>query len=113
MIVFKLLSRNFISEINGCISTGKEANVYHATTRQGEHRAIKVSLVIIAALAVRARRALLLISYVPLIARMVLTVVSYVPLRARRALTLISYVPLITRRALTLLSDVSLRARRR
>ncbi|KAJ2253230.1 Serine/threonine-protein kinase rio1, partial [Coemansia sp. RSA 454] len=28
--------------INGCISTGKEANVYHAVTEQGEHRAIKI-----------------------------------------------------------------------
>ncbi|XP_033645379.1 serine/threonine-protein kinase RIO1-like [Asterias rubens] len=42
MIIFKLLSRNFISEINGCISTGKEANVYHATTKTGLHRAIKI-----------------------------------------------------------------------
>ncbi|PIK33960.1 putative serine/threonine-protein kinase RIO1 [Apostichopus japonicus] len=42
MILFKMLSRHVISEINGCISTGKEANVYHATTNQGEHRAIKV-----------------------------------------------------------------------
>ncbi|XP_022102622.1 serine/threonine-protein kinase RIO1-like isoform X2 [Acanthaster planci] len=42
MIIFKLLSRNFISEINGCISTGKEANVYHATTKTDLHRAIKV-----------------------------------------------------------------------
>lgn len=32
MILFKLLSRGFIAEINGCISTGKEANVYHCTT---------------------------------------------------------------------------------
>jgi len=31
MILFKLLNRGFIGEINGCISTGKEANVYHAT----------------------------------------------------------------------------------
>ncbi|KAG8337602.1 Serine/threonine-protein kinase RIO1 [Homalodisca vitripennis] len=31
MILFKLLNRGVISEINGCISTGKEANVYHAT----------------------------------------------------------------------------------
>uniref|UniRef100_A0A1B6CH20 Serine/threonine-protein kinase RIO1 n=2 Tax=Clastoptera arizonana TaxID=38151 RepID=A0A1B6CH20_9HEMI len=31
MILFKLLNRGFIQEINGCISTGKEANVYHAT----------------------------------------------------------------------------------
>ncbi|XP_023696974.2 serine/threonine-protein kinase RIO1 [Paramormyrops kingsleyae] len=42
MILFKMLSRGVISEINGCISTGKEANVYHATTAQGESRAIKI-----------------------------------------------------------------------
>jgi len=29
MILFKLLNRGFITEIDGCISTGKEANVYH------------------------------------------------------------------------------------
>ncbi|RKP37725.1 RIO1 family-domain-containing protein, partial [Dimargaris cristalligena] len=42
IILFKMLNRNFIQEINGCISTGKEANVYHATTDAGEHYAIKV-----------------------------------------------------------------------
>ena len=42
MILFKLLSRQIVSEINGSISTGKEANVYHATTRNGLDRAIKV-----------------------------------------------------------------------
>ncbi|XP_033854306.3 serine/threonine-protein kinase RIO1 [Acipenser ruthenus] len=42
MILFKMLSRGVISEINGCISTGKEANVYHATTAQGESRALKI-----------------------------------------------------------------------
>ncbi|KAI9598427.1 RIO1 family-domain-containing protein [Syncephalis fuscata] len=42
IILFKLLNRNIIYEINGCISTGKEANVYHATTENGQHRAIKV-----------------------------------------------------------------------
>lgn len=42
MIIFKLLSQGFISEINGCISTGKEANVYHATKPDGTHLAIKV-----------------------------------------------------------------------
>ncbi|CAG8610584.1 2373_t:CDS:2, partial [Ambispora leptoticha] len=42
IILFKLINRNFIYEINGCISTGKEANVYHARTEAGEHRAIKV-----------------------------------------------------------------------
>ncbi|PKU31936.1 serine threonine-protein kinase hypothetical protein [Limosa lapponica baueri] len=42
MILFKMLSRGVISEINGCISTGKEANVYHASTSNGENRAIKI-----------------------------------------------------------------------
>ncbi|XP_007901617.2 serine/threonine-protein kinase RIO1 isoform X1 [Callorhinchus milii] len=42
MILFKMLSRGVVSEINGCISTGKEANVYHATTSRGESRAIKI-----------------------------------------------------------------------
>ncbi len=46
MILFKMLNKKAISEINGCISTGKEANVYHATTPHGEHRAIKVITVI-------------------------------------------------------------------
>ena len=42
MILFKLLNRGFIKSINGCISTGKEANVYHATGTEGEDRAVKV-----------------------------------------------------------------------
>ncbi|XP_067951314.1 serine/threonine-protein kinase RIO1-like [Watersipora subatra] len=42
MIIFKLLSQGFISEINGCISTGKEANVYHATKPDGTQLAIKI-----------------------------------------------------------------------
>lgn len=53
MILLQLLNRNLVSEINGVISTGKEANVYHAVTVpqeeiEGEatveplHRAIKV-----------------------------------------------------------------------
>ena len=42
MILFKLLNRNFITEINGCISTGKEANVYHCTTKGEDDRAIKI-----------------------------------------------------------------------
>uniref|UniRef100_G3SWC9 Serine/threonine-protein kinase RIO1 n=1 Tax=Loxodonta africana TaxID=9785 RepID=G3SWC9_LOXAF len=42
MILFKMLTRGIISEINGCISTGKEANVYHASTTNGENRAIKI-----------------------------------------------------------------------
>lgn len=42
MILFKLLNQGVIYEVNGCISTGKEANVYHAVTETGEHRAIKI-----------------------------------------------------------------------
>ena len=42
IILFKLLNKNEIYEINGCVSTGKEANVYHARTESGEHRAIKI-----------------------------------------------------------------------
>ncbi|KAK3806332.1 MAG: atypical/RIO/RIO1 protein kinase [Benniella sp.] len=42
IILFKMLNRNIIYEVNGCISTGKEANVYHARTENGEHRAIKI-----------------------------------------------------------------------
>ncbi len=41
MIMFKMLSREFITEVNGCVSTGKEANVYYATSPDGD-RAIKV-----------------------------------------------------------------------
>lgn len=41
MILFKMISRHVISDIHGCISTGKEANVYYATSTEGE-RAIKV-----------------------------------------------------------------------
>ncbi|XP_078449862.1 serine/threonine-protein kinase RIO1 [Lampetra planeri] len=42
MILFKLLSRGVITAINGCISTGKEANVYHASHGANENRAIKI-----------------------------------------------------------------------
>ncbi|KAF4525924.1 hypothetical protein B566_EDAN014687 [Ephemera danica] len=42
MVLFKLLSRGTVTEVNGCISTGKEANVYHALGRGGSHLAIKV-----------------------------------------------------------------------
>lgn len=42
MILFKLLNRGIIAEINGCISTGKEANVYHATSKTGIEFAIKI-----------------------------------------------------------------------
>ncbi len=36
MIMFKLLSRGLISEIGGCVSTGKEANVYYAASSNGD-----------------------------------------------------------------------------
>lgn len=42
MILFKLLNHGVISEINGCISTGKEANVYHATSKTEKQFAIKI-----------------------------------------------------------------------
>ncbi|CAD0200687.1 unnamed protein product [Chrysodeixis includens] len=42
MILFKLLNRGIINEINGCISTGKEANVYHATSKDGKDYAVKI-----------------------------------------------------------------------
>ena len=42
MILFKLLNQGIIAEINGCISTGKEANVYHATSKTAVEFAIKI-----------------------------------------------------------------------
>lgn len=42
MILLKMINQNIIYQINGCVSTGKEANVYHALTEDGEHRAIKI-----------------------------------------------------------------------
>ncbi|KAG8100663.1 hypothetical protein GUJ93_ZPchr0013g36600 [Zizania palustris] len=42
MVLFKMLNRGVFNNINGCISTGKEANVYHATKTDGQELAIKV-----------------------------------------------------------------------
>uniref|UniRef100_A0A7N0UYU8 Serine/threonine-protein kinase RIO1 n=1 Tax=Kalanchoe fedtschenkoi TaxID=63787 RepID=A0A7N0UYU8_KALFE len=42
MVLFKMINRKFFSDMNGCISTGKEANVYHATRDDGTELAIKV-----------------------------------------------------------------------
>ncbi|KNE55685.1 atypical/RIO/RIO1 protein kinase [Allomyces macrogynus ATCC 38327] len=42
MILFKIVNQGLLAEIHGCVSTGKEANVYHAVTASGQHRAIKV-----------------------------------------------------------------------
>ena len=43
MILFKMLSSGVFTEINGCISTGKEANVYHANGQDAKHLAVKVT----------------------------------------------------------------------
>lgn len=46
MILLQMINRNVVSEVHGVISTGKEANVYHAISSQEDgteaHRAIKV-----------------------------------------------------------------------
>ncbi|KAL4920089.1 RIO1 family-domain-containing protein [Aspergillus aurantiobrunneus] len=49
MILLQMINRNVVSEIHGCLSTGKEANVYHAMLHPEDdfdaapiHRAIKV-----------------------------------------------------------------------
>ncbi|KAJ5108124.1 hypothetical protein N7456_004799 [Penicillium angulare] len=48
MLLLQMINRGLVSEIHGCLSTGKEANVYHAISLPDEddvaaqHRAIKV-----------------------------------------------------------------------
>lgn len=42
MVLSKFLKRGLFEEIHGCISTGKEANVYYATAPGGLERAVKV-----------------------------------------------------------------------
>ncbi|THV00816.1 RIO1-domain-containing protein [Dendrothele bispora CBS 962.96] len=42
LILFKMIGRGVIHEVNGCVSTGKEANVYHASTPDSHHLAIKI-----------------------------------------------------------------------
>lgn len=48
MLLLQMINRGLVSEIHGCLSTGKEANVYHAISFPEEddavqqHRAIKV-----------------------------------------------------------------------
>lgn len=49
MLLLQMINRGIVSEIHGCLSTGKEANVYHAISYPdedldgtAEHRAIKV-----------------------------------------------------------------------
>ncbi|KAG9315712.1 RIO1-domain-containing protein [Chiua virens] len=42
VILFKMIGRGLIQEVNGCISTGKEANVYHSLTPDAAHLALKI-----------------------------------------------------------------------
>lgn len=42
LILFKLLNSGVLSKINGCVSTGKEANIYHAVTPDGKSLALKI-----------------------------------------------------------------------
>ena len=42
LILFKLLNSGFLIEIDGCLSTGKEANVYYARGQEGREYAIKI-----------------------------------------------------------------------
>ncbi|OAX42837.1 RIO1-domain-containing protein [Rhizopogon vinicolor AM-OR11-026] len=42
IILFKMIGRGLIQEVNGCVSTGKEANVYHAHTPISTHLALKI-----------------------------------------------------------------------
>ena len=37
-----MINKGMITKVNGCISTGKEANVYHAFTPEGDEYAIKI-----------------------------------------------------------------------
>ncbi|KIO33433.1 hypothetical protein M407DRAFT_233075 [Tulasnella calospora MUT 4182] len=42
LILYKMIGRGVIFEVNGCISTGKEANVYHALSPEQAHIALKI-----------------------------------------------------------------------
>jgi len=42
LILFKLLNSGYLSEIDGCLSTGKEANVYYARGKEGQEYAVKI-----------------------------------------------------------------------
>jgi RIO kinase 1 len=42
MILFKLLGKGFLTKIDGCLSTGKEANVYYARGEENKEYAIKI-----------------------------------------------------------------------
>ncbi|KAJ3553838.1 hypothetical protein NM688_g3405 [Phlebia brevispora] len=42
IILYKMIGRGLLYEVNGCVSTGKEANVYHAVTPERRHLALKI-----------------------------------------------------------------------
>lgn len=42
VILAKMINNDIIKEVNGCLSTGKEANVYHSQTSSGKEMAIKI-----------------------------------------------------------------------
>ncbi|KAA6397646.1 MAG: putative Serine/threonine-protein kinase rio1 [Streblomastix strix] len=42
LVLLKFFKGHLLGEVNGCISTGKEANVYHGATPDNEARAIKI-----------------------------------------------------------------------
>jgi RIO kinase 1 len=42
MILLKFINDRLLHQVFGCVSTGKEANVYHAVAANGEDRALKV-----------------------------------------------------------------------
>ena len=42
IILQKLIKREVLEEVSGCISTGKEANVYHAVDAKGGEYAVKI-----------------------------------------------------------------------
>lgn len=42
LILYKLVNSGILKEINGCVSTGKEANVYYALSGDGSPAALKV-----------------------------------------------------------------------
>eukprot|EP00758_Cryptobia_borreli_P017999 Tbor_TRINITY_DN6299_c0_g1::TRINITY_DN6299_c0_g1_i1::g.1751::m.1751/K07178/RIOK1; RIO kinase 1 len=42
MILYKMVNSKLLLEVNGCISTGKEANVYYALSGDGSSAAVKV-----------------------------------------------------------------------
>ncbi|GAA6015252.1 hypothetical protein JCM11491_000985 [Sporobolomyces phaffii] len=42
LIIFKMLGRGLLERVDGCVSTGKEANVYHAVSPEGKHLALKI-----------------------------------------------------------------------